>query len=420
MTVENMEGCSTLKFRPVVRLSLVIMLTVLSSGVPCPVRADEVSAATVPSGQVPATGPAADERKTLRRAENVVLITMDGLRWQELFAGADETLMNREAGSVRDVAALKQAYWRDSAVERRELLMPFFWTQIAPKGVVFGNPEEDSKAVVTNGLYFSYPGYSEILCGFADPGIDSNDKKNNPNVTVLEWLNRQPLFQDSVAAFCSWDVFPYIINRDRSGLPVNAGWESLADAVPVTGDSSAERRAARQRLEQLDRFAAQMPHVWHNVRYDYLTFRGMEEYVRLNKPRVLYLSLGETDDWAHEGRYDLYLDAARRNDDYIRQLWTLLQSMPQYRNCTTLILTTDHGRGDDRVSWKSHGRDIGDCEYIWMAVLGPDVNTRTEKPAQVTQSQIAATVAAAVGQDFGADHPQAAPPLPVFRMANPE
>ncbi len=350
-------------------------------------------------------------------ASNVVLVTLDGLRWQELFTGADAMLMDRDAGKVRDVAALKERYWRDSPVERREQLMPYFWSQIAPQGIVFGNPEEASRAVVVNNMHFSYPGYSEILCGFADPSIDSNAKKNNPNVTVLEWLNQQSSFQGKVAAFCSWDVFPYIINRKRSGLLVNAGWEPLADVLSSDENSPAELRAAHDRLAQLDRVADQMPHVWDGVRYDYFTFRAAEEYVRIHHPRVLYLSLGETDDWAHEGRYDLYLDSARRNDDYIRQLWTRLQSMPQYRNNTTLILTTDHGRGDGRVSWKSHGTDIPGCERIWMAVLGPQVQTDGAKPEQVTQSQIAATVAAAVGEDFVSDHPQASPALSVFPIA---
>ena len=84
--------------------------------------------------------------------------------------------------------------------------------------------------MVTNGYNFSYPGYSEILCGFADPGIDSNAKKNNTNITVLEWLTQKPGFEKSAVAFGSWDVFPFIINETRSGIPVNAGWEK-----PTTG-----------------------------------------------------------------------------------------------------------------------------------------------------------------------------------------
>jgi phosphopentomutase len=62
------------------------------------------------------------------------------------------------------------------------------------------------------------------------------------------------------------------------------------------------------------------------------------------KPRVLYIAFGETDDWAHQRRYDRYLDYIHVFDSYLKRLWTLLQSMDEYRNNTTLIITTDHGR----------------------------------------------------------------------------
>ena len=345
---------------------------------------------------------------------NVLLVTLDGLRWQEVFAGADETLMTKEAGGVKEVDALKTQFLRESANERRETLMPFFWHTIAEHGVVFGNPESGSKAVVTNGLNFSYPGYSEILCGYADPKVDSNAKKNNENVTVLEWLHQKPEFQGRIAAFSSWDVFPFIINEQRSGIPVNAGWERLAE--PWNSDGGNETRGLLHRaMTELDLFATEIPHNWPEVRYDYFTYRGAEACLTHHRPRVLYMALGETDDWAHAGRYDLYLDSAHRNDQYIQRLWTLLQTLPEYKDNTTLILTTDHGRGDNRVDWKSHGEDIADCQYIWMAVLGPDVVSPDQTVIELTQSQIAATVAACLGQDYCADQPRAARPLPVLR-----
>ncbi len=357
------------------------------------------------SGQTAESPPECD-----LKSRNVILITLDGLRWQEVFGGVDETLMDKEFGGVKDLPLLKQRFQRDRAVESRETLMPFFWKTLATQGVIFGDPEHESKAIVTNGLNFSYPGYSEILCGFADPKVDSNAKKNNDNVTVLEWLSLKPGFQNSVAAFCSWDVFPFIINESRSGIPVNAGWE------PLTGDPKLSLPGTETAtvFTELDRISNEIPRYFPEVRYDYFTFRAAEEYLKSRKPRVMYVSLGETDDWAHAGRYDFYLEAANRNDNYIQRLWTLLQSMPEYRNNTTLILTTDHGRGDNRVDWKSHGKDIANCEYIWMAVLGPDVSNQTIKASTVTQSQIAATVAACLGFDYPASVSQAAVPLPVL------
>lgn len=344
------------------------------------------------------------------RTRNVILITVDGLRWQEVFGGVDVTLMDKDAGGVKDLPALKERFQRETVRESREALMPFFWSTLAKQGIVFGDPEHESKAIVTNGRNFSYPGYSEILCGYADFLIDSNAKKDNLNVTVLEWLKQKPGFENSVAAFCSWDVFPFIINETRSGIPVNAGWEPLATDASL----NLHEPAAAEALRELDEFSTEIPRYFPEVRYDFVTFRGAEEFIRVKKPRLIYVSMGETDDWAHAGRYDLYLDSAFRTDDYIRRLWLQLQSMPEYRDNTTLILTTDHGRGDNRIDWKSHGEKIEDSEYIWMAVMGPDTPHQIIRGTTVTQSQIAATVAACLGYDYQAAVPRAAPPLPVL------
>ena len=110
---------------------------------------------------------------------------------------------------------------------------------LAREGQIYGNAPRGSVARVTNGRNFSYPGYNELLSGRADPRIDSNDKKPNPNVTVLEWLNGREPYRGKVAAFGSWDTFPWIINRERSGVLVNAGFEPM----PAARGPSAWRRS---------------------------------------------------------------------------------------------------------------------------------------------------------------------------------
>jgi arylsulfatase A-like enzyme len=128
---------------------------------------------------------------------------------------------------------------------------------------------------------------------------------------------------------------------------------------------------------------------------------------------VLYVMLGETDEWAHEGRYDLYLDAAFRSDRFLARLWDTLQSLPRYANQTTLVVTTDHGRGATATDWTDHGRKVPAAEATWMAAIGPGVPALGVRDAvTVTTSQIAATIAALVGEDFRKAAPGAAPPLP--------
>ncbi|HTL31373.1 MAG TPA: hypothetical protein VL282_19220, partial [Tepidisphaeraceae bacterium] len=154
----------------------------------------------------------------LLKTKNIILITTDGLRWQDVMTGADPGLLNKEHGGVQDIPAVKKAYLRRTPEERRAALMPFFWSVVAKNGQVYGNQAEGSIAHITNTMKFSYPGYNEILCGFRDPTITSNDPIPNKNVTVLEWLNRKPQLAGKVAVFSGWSVMRAIVNRERCGF----------------------------------------------------------------------------------------------------------------------------------------------------------------------------------------------------------
>jgi hypothetical protein len=90
-----------------------------------------------------------------------------------------------------------------------------------------------------------------------------------------------------------------------------------------------------------------------------------------------------------------------------------VQSTRGHKDETTLIVSTDHGRGSGPVEWKDHGVEQKGAENIWIAVMGPDTPPLGERQAvsDVTQSQIAATVAALVGENFRAFNTSAAPSL---------
>jgi hypothetical protein len=343
-------------------------------------------------------GPAMTAQRPVRK---VVVITIDGLRWQEMFTGADRDYFKKEKSG--EPGAAEKRFWRPTAGERRAALLPFVWTTMAAKGQIFGDPARGSRAHVTNGLWFSYPGYNEMFSGAADPRVDSNDKVPNPNVTVLEWLNTLPGFQGRVAAFGSWDVLPFILNTSRSHIPVGSGFTPIP--LPKT-----------DRERAINELAADLPPYWDYGPFDAPIVYAALECLRTSKPRVLYVMLGEGDEWAHAGRYDLYLDAAFRADRFIRRVWETLQSLPEYANQTTLLVTTDHGRGATTGDWTDHGRKVPAAESTWIAALGPAVPPLgVRSSVTVTTSQLAATIAAAVGEDFRASAATAAPPLPLAK-----
>ncbi len=333
-------------------------------------------------------------------ARNVILITIDGLRWQEFFGGADRDYFKRDrSGSGGEP---ERRFWRQDQTDRRTTLMPFVWKTVAVKGQIFGDPSAGSSAGVTNGLWFSYPGYSEMLAGVADPRIDSNNKVPNPNITVLEWLQTRPGFANRVAAFGSWDVLPSILNTERSRIPVGNAWQ------PVPSPATDRDRAINQ-------LATDLPRYWSYGPFDApMVYAAVEALRSKTSPRVLYVMLGEGDEWAHEGRYDLYLDATQRADRFIQQIWDTAQSLPEYANKTALVITTDHGRGATIKDWTDHGRDVPAAGRTWIAAIGPGIAPLgTRQSISVTTSQIAATLAVLVGEQFPGSPSRAAAPLPL-------
>jgi len=198
-------------------------------------------------------------------------------------------------------------------------------------------------------------------------------------------------------------VFPYILNRDRNGLHVRAGTEPMA-----TGKLS-----PRQAL--LNELILDTTPLWDGLLHDGFLFQAAFDYFQQHRPRVLYLAFDETDDWAHEGRYDRYLQTAHRVDDRLRRIWELVQSLPAYRNKTTLLITTDHGRGSGSgpKGWRDHGKDVPGAEYIWLAALGPDTPGLGERShtRPVQQKHLAATVAAFLGEDYAGQFPAAGAPI---------
>ena len=295
------------------------------------------------------------ERSSAPEGPRVILIVADGLRWQEVFRGADPSIPGSNG-----------KYWRESVAERRAALMPFIWKSLAPQGGLLGNRDVGSNVVVTNPMKFSYPGYNEMLVGYPDARIDRNDFGPNPNVTVFEWLNERRDFEGRVSAFGMWDTFNDIFNVQRSELPVR--------------DFQTDAETARAALAEM----------------------------RTRKPRAMFVGFGATDDLAHKERYDLVLDAAHAIDGYVALFWREAQAIPEYRGRTTIILVADHGRGRTAKDWMHHNANVPGSDETCIAFLGPAVDGTGELRDAATLSQVAATVAGSVGLDYRSSVPRAA------------
>jgi len=332
-----------------------------------------------------------------QQAENIIIITTDGYRWQELFKGMDSAIANNPKFNQGDSSYIFERFWSNNENERRKKLMPFFWNTIANHGQIYGNRKFDNKVNNANPHWFSYPGYSEIMTGFADTAIDSNEFPPNPHITILEFLNQQPKFKSKVAAFGAWDAFDRILNQQRSRIPVFSAFDTIGGKNPT-----ANEKLINSMMQESYR-------PFGNAEcLDVFTHYSAMEYLKTKKPKALYIAYGETDEWAHHGYYRSYLDAARLVDEWIKQIWNFVQTDPQYKNKTTLFITTDHGRGDkNKEEWTSHGSSIAEAYEIWFAAMGRGIAPSGEQKnnVQFYQDQFAQTFAKLLGYTYKAKHP---------------
>jgi len=343
---------------------------------------------------------AADDRGENR---NVVLVTLDGVRVQEIFGGLDADILRSTLGEGQELATHPAylRYWADTPEARREKLMPFFWgTLMRRHGSIAGNPQRGSHVRLGNRMRFSYPGYAELLTGRAhDDTIDSNDKRQQPFPTVLEFVRRKlDLPREKVAVFGSWDRFAVMAERTPGALFVNAGFMPYASADPRI-----------QALSDTQEDAS----AWDEERFDAFTRPFALAHLQSARPRLLYVGLGDTDEWSHARDYSRTLAALHQTDDFLRELWAWLQSQPQYRDRTTLIVTTDHGRGRTPKDWSDHGPGLEGAQDIWIAIAGPGHARRGEWSGGplLRQGQVAATIAAEFGLDYSQQDAEAYPSI---------
>jgi phosphopentomutase len=118
----------------------------------------------------------------------------------------------------------------------------------------------------------------------------------------------------------------------------------------------------------------------------------------------MHIAFGETDEYAHQSKYDQYLQKAHQFDMFLAEIWAYLQSDAYYKNNTTLFITTDHGRGAS--NWASHGPFVPGSQQSWLIQLGPNILPLGEikDASQITANQFAQTIASYLGLEFTANH----------------
>jgi len=311
----------------------------------------------------------------------VILLTVDGVRTQEMFGGIDESILKLD--EVDDNHALRNKYWDPNPVVRREKIMPFFWSLMKSHGSIAGNREIGSSVKLTNEYRISYPGYSEILCGECHKDVNENADIQSPYKTVLEFVKDElNLSKEQVAGFCSWKTMTYIMEQTPGNVTVNAGM------------SHYEHSEKSPLLKSLDKLQFISPLPWDEMRHDSFTHEFAMFHLKHFQPKLFYIGYGETDDWAHDKRYDLVIDSMVLFDNCLKELWNFLESSEPYKGNTSIIITTDHGRGDTPDTFWDHDHDIDGAQHTWISFISPDSPLRGEwkNSENLYTNQIASTI----------------------------
>lgn len=328
------------------------------------------------------------------KADRLILITIDGIRREEVFSGLQQDCLDIDHISLDKRNKVLKRYWDNDPVNRRKKLMPFFWNTMVNNGQLFGCPDSLCEVIVNNPFYTSYPGYNEMLTGEVDPNIFSNDPGINPNQTIFEWLNKDPQMKEKIAIFTSWDYFHTILNTERSEIFVNSGWQKLSNKQ--------NKLSVRQKLIN-DITADLSLHFWEDSRFDKFTFYQALDYLKEHKPKILFISFNDSDCWGHKKSYNNYLQSLNAIDKYLEILWKAINKIPEYRNRTSIVITTDHGRGGSAKDWTEHKCTVPNSRYGWIYVYSPNIEKlgiRKNANENIYLNQIAPTIAYLLGKKF--------------------
>jgi hypothetical protein len=324
--------------------------------------------------------------------KKIIVITTDGFRWQEVFNGLDPEVLKYKFFQHGDSANIAKEFGGVTAEEKRKKLLPFIWSTIATKGQIHGNRKFGSFVDNSNPYWFSYPGYSEILTGQVDTAINSNEYMPNPNTNFFEHLNTLPFYKNKVVAFGAWGAFKRILNEKRAGFTV-----MNANEVDEVLKSDAQINLISSIMKDV-----YQPFGADETQDGFIKYISLQ-YLKTKKPNAMYVSFGDTDELAHAGNYPEYLKAANRFDAYLKSIYDFVNTDPAYKGNTTILITTDHGRGDNvKTQWTSHGQNINDSHQIWYAIIGAGVEAKGEVTSneQVYQKELIHKVANIAHIDF--------------------
>jgi hypothetical protein len=322
----------------------------------------------LPRAEVKAPRPApmlaveGDATRPTAKTKNVILVTIDGVRWQDVFGGVDPQMASMASMKATDVVGADE-------------LMPNLYA-LAKEGAVSGAPDHGAPMMASGPNYVSLPGYMEIFTGSRQVGCRTNGCEPTKMHTMLDEARERLAARDEdVAVISSWESIANAASSAPHRIAMSAGRHGGVSRDKVRVDAVASR------LLDEGAAAAAAPGD-DDYRPDSFTAALALRYVETARPRVLSVNLGDTDEYAHAGDYASYVQAIRRADRFLGDLRSVLSKLKNYGEYTTIVVTCDHGRS---ASFRDHGWDVPESGRVWMVASGgavPAVGYVTEGGAE--------------------------------------
>lgn len=332
------------------------------------------------------------------RPELVVLVTLDGVRWQEVFDGVDRVLAARSpSGPIQDARSL----------------LPNIYKLFVDGGVALGHPDAKGSFCTANPHHTSLAGYQELLSA-RPTSCTSNACGPTTEPTVVGALIRVNARCEDIALVSSWHRVSNAWNSDEQRAVLLSSGREMANACGSTKIESANTEPP-------------LPGAHPEYRRDADTERAALSLLKTTTPRFLHIALGDADEYAHEGDYGGYLRALRQHDAFLGRLH---EAVANLNRRAVIIVTTDHGRGRTFSEHALYARRIPlpESDHIWLLASGHGVSAQgfVDLGGDRHLADVGATIAALLGGTMADGHPlcelfagiPCAPDRPAFRTCS--
>ncbi|MCM0606422.1 MAG: alkaline phosphatase family protein [Xanthomonadaceae bacterium] len=269
--------------------------------------------------------------------KNVILVLLDGVRWEEFYNGIDGKMDPAHSG--------EQIFQTMNPLRD-------------PHALVLGPKSECQTIHTSNWVTMSLPGYQSIFGG-RTPWCFSNDCGRAGPPTLFETFIQRRFLESSIALFASWKKID-LAAISSAGLKL--GLTHWTHNIGMQAFDHPEHKKTNQ-LQFQD-----LPQ-WNDARKDVYTFEHAKLYLEREKPRLLTIQLVDSDEWGHLNHYPNYIKTLKQYDLWIADLIQTLGVMGEYGKNTMIIVSTDHGRGPDPSNWSDHGYQKGG-KKVWLWTHG--------------------------------------------------